>query len=114
MTTSNGQPLAQEAINIRASVQDPNETHAEVIRLAAETHAPYPQYIGHWNGPEWHLVVFRRRVTTKMGTAFEKGDVTLARHYVAEWDDKPHLSAYSIRNGIDTSVPPTAAREFLP
>lgn len=74
-------------------------TRAEVIEQAEAAHAQYPQYRGHWDGDEWVLVQFKRRVTTKLGDAFLPGDITLAR-----MDDDTYPTAYSLRNRIDTSV----------
>jgi hypothetical protein len=71
------------------------------VEAAAEAeHAAYPQYVGHWAGPEWVLVRLTRRITTKLGLAFERGDVTLGKRgpITGEW------TVYSLRNGIDTAV----------
>lgn len=76
-------------------------TKEDVIRAAEEAHARYPQYRGHWRGPEWKLVLVRRTVRTKMGVAFERGDVTVAR------PDPCHpcyVTAYSLRNAVDTML----------
>lgn len=79
-------------------------TLEQVIAAAEEAHASLPQYEGHWSTGEWFLVRFTRRVRTKMGVAFERGDVTIAHapRYRDQWDDCP--TAYSLRNEIDTSV----------
>ncbi len=83
----------------------------EVIRQADEAHARYPQYAGHWDGPEWFVVRITRTVKTKMGVAFEAGEITLAKHSRIDPRDlaivgpRPlFVTAYSIRNKIDTSV----------
>jgi hypothetical protein len=71
---------------------------------AARKHAQYPQYEGHWDGDEWIVVRLKRNVSTKMGLAFEKGELTIAK--AVENDE--HLTdgwfAYSLKNGIDTWV----------
>ncbi len=73
----------------------------EAVILAAEDrHSRYPQYKGHWRTPEWRPVRLKRGLRTKMGQAFEKGDLTVARQ-----DRGPEfVTVYSFRNGIDTSV----------
>lgn len=92
----------------RLSTAARNVLRATIVAQAAERHAPYPQYAAHWDGPEWQLVTITKRVKTKLGVAFEPGDVTLAR--ADRGDGYPHpkgwtfLMAYSVRNGIDTSV----------
>jgi hypothetical protein len=77
---------------------------------AARKHAQYPQYEGHWDGDEWYVVRLKRAVRTKMGQAFEKGELTIAR----DLDDRERVGdrsqgsdsvcAYSLSNGIDTWV----------
>jgi hypothetical protein len=94
---------AQEAVNAAAAGW---QRHA-VIRLAGVTHFPYRQYAGHWDGPEWHVVRFVRQVRTKGGVAFRVGDVTLAR---GGREDRGLETAYSLRNGVDTSVPVNSFR----
>lgn len=73
----------------------------QIVEQAALAHAEYPQYDGHWDGPEWFLVKFTRRVRTKSGVAFEPGDVSIAR---SPEDGDEYPTAYSLRNKIDTSV----------
>lgn len=69
---------------------------------ADASHAQYPQYAGHWDG--FVLARVNKHVKTKMGVAFEKGDLCLVQ--VSE----PHLlgagvvTAYSNRNGCDTAL----------
>lgn len=77
-------------------------TREEVAAAAEQQHADHPQYRGHWDGDEWQPVRLTRRVTTKMGVAFEAGDVTLAR-WTPDTDDTV-ATAYSFRNRVDTSV----------
>lgn len=84
-----------------------NDDVADVVRTAAYGfHAAYPQYEGHWDGPEWKVVRIRSRVVTKMGVAFEAGDVTIARREGVDWftSQQPRWVAYSWRNAIDTAV----------
>lgn len=80
---------------------------------AARQNAHLPQYDGTWNGPEWRVVRFRRRVRTKLGVAFEPGDYALLREGDAD-DEARGLTfprAYSERNRISTAVPPDSYRE---
>ena len=84
---------------------------AAALETAETQNARWPQYAGHWRTPEWYLVRVTRRVATKLGVAFEQGDIALAR-----WDQpdprdealfgprRPFLTAYSARNRIDTSI----------
>ena len=78
-------------------------TKQAIIEQANRDHAQYPQYRGHWDGPEWILVRFKKAIKTKMGLAFERGDVTVAR--ADRGGDSKYITAYSFRNRIDTSVP---------
>lgn len=71
-----------------------------IVDQANAAHRQYPQYAGHWDGPEWRVVRVTRRVETKMGVAFEAGDVTIGN------PDADHFWAYSFRNNIDTAVAP--------
>lgn len=84
-------------------------TKEEIVRLAEEAHRQYPQYRGHWRGPEWKLVLIRRAIRTKMGVAFERGDVTIAR---PSEEHPGHVSAYSLRNEIDTMIEARDAAEM--
>lgn len=83
-----------------------DELRRSIIAEAADAHAQYPQYEGHWDGPEWRLAVFTGRVRTKGGIAFEKGDVTIARPPANRDEHDRHPVAYSRRNRIDTAVYP--------
>ncbi len=76
----------------------------DIIDQAAADHAQHPQYQGHWDGEDWYMVVFTKRVTTKMGIAFEAGDVTIAHGPAGEDEYDTFPTAYSLRNKIDTSV----------
>lgn len=92
----------------------------ETMRASAEAaHAQYPQYAGHWD--TWTAGTVTKRIRTKLGVAFEKGDEVLVSPEVREervtprgpdkflpyeqWPVKPFRTCYSFRNGIDTSVP---------
>lgn len=93
-------------IEIPASLRNGIEEHA------AEAHAAYEQYAGHWTEQKgWVLVEITQTITTKLGEAFAKGDIAIAQHrpgmglYGGRW------TAYSIRNGIDTDIG-SAAREI--
>jgi len=73
-----------------------------IVSIADALHSQYPQYKGHWDGPEWKLGRINRSVTTKLGVAFEAGDVIL-------YKDGSELggqsfTAFSIRNNVDTVI----------
>jgi hypothetical protein len=74
-----------------------------LIEQAEEAHKQYPQYEGHWRTWDWDVAKIRRKVRTKMGIAFEIGDIVLVRR-------QPGLTkslgwtAYSFRNSCDTAV----------
>jgi hypothetical protein len=80
---------------------------AKIISQAEQDNAQWPQYKGHWRGDEWVLVKIKRRIRTKLGVAFEKGDVTIAKRDESV-EHKGFFTAYSLRNKIDTSVPENA------
>jgi len=70
---------------------------------------------GHWQN--WRLVEITGRVETKMGVAFEPGDVVLCKPAAAARlavDMVPSVTCYSHRNGIDTQVPGHKVRAPLP
>lgn len=97
----------------------------ETMRATAEAaHAQYPQYAGHWD--DWTVGMVTKRIRTKSGVAFEKGDQVMVspdtrseripprgldkyRPY-DEWPVKQFRTCYSFRNQIDTSVPADAVR----
>ena len=94
-----------------------------LITEAAEAHAQYPQYAGHWDG--WRVAEITRNVRTKMGQAFRAGELVLVapdtrtdkvaprgqRLSYEDWPTKEFATAYSRSNGIDTAVPATYVRE---
>lgn len=61
----------------------------------------YPQYKGHWDGDEWEVGTVTRRIETKMGVAFEAGDVTLVKRPTFLGFSR---TAFSFRNVVDTAV----------
>lgn len=73
---------------------------------AAEKVAQYPQYSGHWEG--WRVGQVTRRVKTKMGVAFEAGDLALVAPERQRYQTRGYVTAYSERNQIDTSIPESA------
>lgn len=99
---------AQGEINAIAAdllERDAEGVRQTVGRFADEAHRIYPQYAGHWGG--WTLARMRARVVTKMGVAFEGGDVVLARPNQFRdwaWPIGATATAYSVRNGIDTEI----------
>ena len=85
---------------------------ADTIRNSAKAaHAQYPQYAGHWDGPEWILVEVTRTVKTKLGAAFVKGDISLGK-VETEGPMAGSWTIYSVSNKVDTGVPAKAARAF--
>ena len=78
-----------------------------IIATAEELMAAYPQYRGHWDGPEWTLWVATRDVKTKLGLAFRAGEIFLGKPS-EQIEGLPHrdsITGWSIRNRCDTSVP---------
>jgi hypothetical protein len=100
-----------EQVTVNAT---PRREQAEFVRrFATERHRSYPQYAGYWSAPSWRLVKITRRIVTKLGVAFEEGDVTLGaiRLTTDGW------TVYSLRNACNTIVsygvaelPPAAER----
>ncbi len=91
---------------------------------AEQAHARYPQYANHWD--DWRIAEITRRVRTKSGVAFERGDLVLvapttytekvpprgqpfAEYH--EWPEREFATAYSFRTGNDTAVLATEVRE---
>jgi hypothetical protein len=99
-----------------------------LVAEATEAFKRYPQYEGHWDG--WRVAEITRRVRTKLGVAFEAGDLVLvapethteripprdpfeaASLPYEDWPTKEFASAYSRRNGITTAVPVAYVREI--
>jgi hypothetical protein len=78
---------------------------------AVADHARYPQYAGHWDGPEWVAVRLRRDVVIRGGKSFERGDITIAKIDSPEkagpysrYPDVLFITAYSFRKQVDTAV----------
>lgn len=86
----------------------------EIRDEASARHAQYPQYEGHWNGPEWRIARVSRSIRTKLGQAFESGELVLARDRDASElaQGVDGAVAYSRSNGINTVIPETAL-EFV-
>jgi hypothetical protein len=66
--------------------------------LAARTVAQYPQYANHFDG--YVAVRIKRDIRTKMGLAFQKGEIAIGRP-AAEGD---YRTVWSAKNKVDTSV----------
>lgn len=76
---------------------------ATLKKDAAAQVAAYPQYSGHFD--DYVLVTVIRQVKTKMGLAFDKNEVTIAKPYkapLAGFDD--YRTVWSFKNGCDTSI----------
>lgn len=90
------------------------ELEAQLRAEAEAAHAQYPQYAGHWDG--WRVAVITKRIRTKFGVAFERGDHVLVspdtrqervipkRATDPQFETRTVATAYSWRNRIDTSV----------
>lgn len=50
-------------------------TTADLRAIADFENRKYPQYAGHWDGPEWILVEITTDVRTKLGRAFFAGEL---------------------------------------
>lgn len=115
MTLADYHAARAQGAAMQTDVNSVRTSHA--VRTAAYSqHAKYPQYAGHWDGPEWHLVEFVKPVKTKGGLRFDRGDVTLLRVEEMSAIDREvsgrthsHV-AYSIRGGIDCAVPARSYR----
>jgi len=78
-----------------------------LIVAAKERVKEYPQYLGHFDG--YILIRIKKDVRTKMGLAFRKGELAIAkpvgveilgrRKGLDQW-----ATAFSISNGVDTSI----------
>lgn len=81
---------------------------AEDMRMLAEAIVVglggYEQYNGHW--AEFAPIRIVRKVRTKMGVAFEAGDITLGKWETCEWDNTKRIVAFSFRNCVDTVIRP--------
>jgi len=73
-----------------------------IREIARQAHKDFPQYEGHWDGPEWSLAVVLRRVRTKAGVAFVRGELVIAKHDADPLDGHQRAVAYSVNNRIDT------------
>jgi hypothetical protein len=73
---------------------NPNVVEAEIRRLAIAEHLPYPQYAGHFDGPEWLLGQATSPLRGKGGTQAEQGDIILMRQDVGG-----DVTFYSLRRG---------------
>jgi hypothetical protein len=80
----------------------PKEDALEALKAdAVASHLQHPQYNGHWDG--FVLARVKKAVRTKMGVAFEKGDLALVQtgdHTLGA----DAVTAYSNRNGCDTAL----------
>jgi hypothetical protein len=75
---------------------------ADIRIIANFDHAKYPQYKGHWDGPEWTLVKVTKAIKTKMGKAFYEGELALARR--EELEGEACWCVYSRNNKVETLI----------
>lgn len=115
---------ATAAPQVHATASVLESLRQALIAEAADAHAQYPQYEGHWD--TWRVAEITRPVRTKMGQAFRAGELALvapetytekvaprSRQPIAyeNWPTKTFATAYSRSNGIDTSILATYVRE---
>lgn len=74
----------------------------ELRNIAASTMEKYPQYNGHFDN--YKLVKIKRKLVTKMGVAFLKDDVAIARPE-PDKEFEGFVTVWSFRTEVDTSVP---------
>lgn len=96
------QTTAEPAVNF---VRD---QRLALIAEAEQQNAQWPQYRGHWSGPEWDLYIVRRDVKTKLGLAFRRGQVALGKESgVIEsgpYTGQKSFTLYSSLNKCDTGL----------
>ncbi len=83
-------------------VKTDTKTAAQIKTQAQALHAQYPQYKGHWDN--YRLVRVNRRIKTKAGVAFIKGEVSIGiertNDSIRELDGC--VVVYSCSNNMDT------------
>ena len=102
----NDMPQAMQKDITKTFTQKARQDAIRVLREMADLdHSQYPQYEGHWDG--WDLCQVNRRVRTKMGLAFTKGELAIFTVY--EEPESPlgqdgidRVVVYSTRNKCDT------------
>ena len=79
------------------------ETLATLMASAVARCAPYPQYLGHFDG--YKLARVKRTIVTKMGLAFEAGEIVIASPpaYLGVPGFRT-ITCWSVRNECDTVV----------
>ena len=75
-------------------------TLERVVEIAEEANSEYSQYNRYFRSSGWRLVTFSCSIETKLGVAFEPGDVTLGRRH----SFSSSLECWSIRNKCLTIV----------
>jgi len=81
----------------------------EIRNEASKEHAAFPQYAGHWDGPEWKLYIVRKLVKSKLGIAFLRGEVVLAKEENIPELGGVRIVAYSRSNRVNTVLKPSDA-----
>jgi hypothetical protein len=112
--TGSSNPLASEIRARRVQAADlidvakylPKADAFAALKADAEkAHAQYPQYNGFWDG--YRLGRVKKTIKTKMGVAFEPGDLAMIGAFKADPID-PSLNncvaVYSNRNSCDTVI----------
>lgn len=79
----------------------PTPTKEEIILEAEQVYRAFDLYRNFWRGPEWKLVMIRRNVSTELGVAFVRGDVSIA---ALDKANPGWVTVYSRRNEINTRL----------
>lgn len=87
---------------------------AELKARATAANALFPQYRGYHLSPDWCLVRIGRDVNTKLGAAFMKGELALARLCPADAYGPECWEAWSQSNRIHTRINPAWATQVVP
>jgi hypothetical protein len=95
-------------MNFLFSPQQIDTEKARLRAVADKAHEAYPQYAGHWDGPEWKLGIVVKNVKTKTGLAFQVNDWILVKVSgvipSGPYSGMLGFTGYSFRNGVDTAL----------
>lgn len=78
-------------------------TRRMLIDQANKDMAKWPQYKDRFN--DYVLYRMKRSLKTKMGLAFEKGELAIGRVETTDFGGETAVTLYSVRNRIDTTFP---------
>ena len=91
-------PCFPLALTFPYTIINPNKVD-KLKKQADEALKMYPQYKGHFD--KYVLVIVTRQVHTKMGLAFDKGEICIAS---AVENHEGFRTVYSVKNNCDTSI----------